>query len=271
MFNKFNEYINEILLNAVESSIDKDEKRIREVYHCNEFYHRYLETLMDKINENKKIDELKLIVTKQRQNTFLVTGILKDVMKFFTDFKIDEAFMEEPKDFRIFAPQYMLLELSDDIHYMGRGEMWPKQDFNVPSTHDIDNKSGVRSTVFGKWFSFYEDDAKGLKVKGVKPSDLNKNFKKLKKESSIDDDTIFSVEFSVNCEQWHNQIFDEMSEYSNVEWRDDVNSEHDDFDYSVALKPVKNPESKEMTDAEIKKAINEINRKEKTFKENKVK
>ena len=36
------EYINEILLNATESSIDKDEKRIREVYHCNEFYNRYI-------------------------------------------------------------------------------------------------------------------------------------------------------------------------------------------------------------------------------------
>lgn len=270
MLNKFNEYINEIILSTVENS-DNDEKRIREVYHCNEFYHRYLETLMDKINDTKKIDDLKLLITKQRHNTFLVTGFLKDVMKFFTDFKIDEAFMEKPLDFRIYAPQYMILDTVDDIHYMGRGEMWPKQDFDVPSTHDIDNKKGVRTTIFGRWFSFYEDDKKGLKVKGVKPSDLNKNFKKLKKETSIDDNTIFSVEFSVNCEQWNNQIFDEMSEYSDVEWRDDVNSNHDDFDYNVALKPIKTTETKEMTDAEIKKAINDLSIKEITFKENRIK
>lgn len=271
MLKKFNEYINTIILESVENSIDQDEKRIREVYHCNEFFNRYLVPLTEKINSSKKNFDLELIVTKQRQNVFLVTGAVVDVMKFFNDFKIDEAFMEKPEDFRIFAPQYLLLEIADDIHYMGRGEMWPKQDYNIPSTHDIDNKLGVRSTIFGKWFSFYEDDAKGFKLKGVKPKDLNKNFRKMKKEQAIDDNTIVSVEFAVNCEQWSNQIFDEMSENSDIEYREDVNMDHDDFDYTVALKPVNNPESKELTDAEIKKAINDIKRTKRTFKDNKIK
>ena len=151
MLKNFNKLVKSVIFESIEN--DDDEKRIREVYHCNEFFHRYIEPLVDSINE--KDDGINLIVTKQRQNVFLVTGIFNDVSKFFNEFKIDEGFMENPQDFRIFSPQYMLLDYADDIHYMGRGEMWPKQDFDVPGTHDVDNSKNVRSTVYGKWFSFY--------------------------------------------------------------------------------------------------------------------
>ena len=262
MLKNFNKLVKSVIFESIEN--DDDEKRIREVYHCNEFFHRYIEPLVDSINE--KDDGSKLIVAKQRQNVFLVTGIFNDVSKFFNEFKIDEGFMENPQDFRIFSPQYMLLDYADDIHYMGRGEMWPKQDFDVPGTHDVDNSKNVRSTVYGRWFSFYEDDSKGYKLKGIKPKDLLKNLKKMKKELPIDEVTIISIEFSVNCEQWKNQIFDEMSEYSDVEYRDDVNRNDDDFDYSLAALP---KHSKEDED-EAKKSLKDIKRTSKKFKENKI-
>lgn len=257
MLKNFNNLIKNIIFESsnLDEINDNDEKRIREVYNCNEFYYRYL--------ANKNSENLK--ITKQRQNTFLVTGYVKDVMKFFNEFEIDDAFMEKPEDFRIFSPQYLILGVSDDIHYMGRGEMWPKQDYNIPGTHDIDNSEGVRSTIYGRWFNFYEDDSKGLKLKGVKPKDLNKNFKKLKKESTIGDETIVSVEFSVNCEQWHCQIFDEMSEYSDVEYRDDVNRNEDDFDYSIAALPKHSAEAEN----EAKAALKDVKRTTKKYKENK--
>lgn len=258
MLKNFNRLINSIIFESVE---DKDEKRIREVYNCNEFYHRYLETLMDKINlENENSSNL--VVTKQRQNVFLITGFLKDVSKFFKELKVDEAFLEKPEEFKIYSPQWIVLDTAEDIYIMGRNEMWPRQDFNVPSTHDIDNSKNVRSTIFGKWFSFYKDDGKGLKIKGVKPSDLIKNFNKLKKESSINDETIISVEFSVNCEQWANQIFDEMSEDSDIEWRDDVNRNDEDFDYSLASLPKHSKDAEN----EAKKSLKDVKRTIKKYK-----
>ena len=97
MLKNLNGFIKNIIMEQVTE--DKDEKYIKLVYHCNEFYNRYLSDLA--------ID-CEIGITKQRNNVFLAVGSFKNIIKFFDSLKVDEMFMEEPKDFSILAPIYCL-------------------------------------------------------------------------------------------------------------------------------------------------------------------
>jgi len=258
MLRNFNKLLKSIILEQVTE--DKDEKFIKLVYHCNEFYNRYLVDLADSCHVG---------ITKQRNNVFLVIGTFKDVIKYFNELKVDNMFMEDPSKFTICAPMYCFNDPNYE-HLMQRGELYvPTSNDNVLTTHDIDNN--VRSTVYGRWFDFYENEEKGLKLLKLYPNKFKKYIKDVQKKYDLTDDNVIYIEFSVNCEDWKNNIFEDMAEYRTAEDINDFGATNggdkrnidDDFDYSQAVMPKQQDES-------YKESLKDIKRTKKTYKENKI-
>ena len=255
MLKNFNNLIKNIIIESAETP--DDEQRIKNVYHCNEFYNRFLYQLA--IDHN-------ILLTKQRNNVFLVGGLFKDIIKFFDGLKVDKDFMDNPNEFEI----YELLYTFDDEQYrhvMNRDEQYPDgQGYeNVQTTHDDDNL--VRRVIHGRWNEFFENEKKGQKLLNVQPSKFKKYIKQIQKKFDLTNDDKIFIEFNVNCEQWKNNIFD--AEYRS---EDDINdfvsndkrNIDDDFDYSQCVVPKNNDDSH-------RKALKDIKKTEKTFKENKIK
>ena len=249
MLKNFNNLIKNIIIESAETP--DDEQRI------NEFYNRFLYQLA--IDHN-------VLLTKQRNNVFLVGGLFKDIIKFFDGLKVDKDFMDNPNEFEI----YELLYTFDDEQYrhiMNRDEQYPDgQGYeNVQTTHDDDNL--VRRVIHGRWNEFFENEKKGQKLLNVQPSKFKKYIKQIQKKFDLTNDDKIFIEFNVNCEQWKNNIFD--AEYRS---EDDINdfvsndkrNIDDDFDYSQCVVQKNNDDSH-------RKALKDIKKTEKTFKENKIK
>lgn len=256
MLKNFNNLIKNIIIESAETT--DDEQRIKNVYHCNEFYNRFLYQLAIEHN---------VLLTKQRNNVFLVGGLFKDIIKFFDGLKVDKDFMDNPNEFEI----YELLYTFDDEQYrhiMNRDEQYPNgQGYeNVQTTHDDDNI--VRRVIQGRWFEFFENEEKGQKLLNVVPNKFKKYIKQIQKKFNLTNDDKIFIEFTVNCEQWKNNIFD--AEYRS---EDDINdfvsndkrNIDDDFDYTQAVKLSKD------NDDSYRKALKDIKKTEKTYKENKIK
>lgn len=252
MLKNLNGFIKNIIMEQVTE--DKDEKYIKLVYHCNEFYNRYLSDLA--------ID-CEIGITKQRNNVFLAVGSFKNIIKFFDGLKVDEMFMEEPKDFSILAPIYCFNETNYE-HLMQRGEKFSSTTKDgVLTTHDVDND--VRNIVYGRWFDFYQNERKNQKLQKIQPSKFKKYIKDVQKKYDMSDDNVIYVEFSVNCEDWKNNIFEDMTEYRDEDQINEINSnKDDDFDYSLAVAP-------KVDDKESKKALKNVKVSKKTYKDNKIK
>lgn len=258
MLKNFNSLLKNVILEQVTE--DKDEKYIKLVYHCNEFYNKYLVDLAEKYN---------IGITKQRNNVFLAAGTFKNIISYFNELKVDDMFMEDPKEFQICAPMYCFNDENYE-HQMQRGEFYAPTTVNgTLTTHDVDNK--VRTTIYGRWFDFYENEKKNLKLLKVYPNKFKKYIKDVQKKFGMTDDNIIYIEFSVNCEDWKNNIFEDMAEFRT---EDDINSFvsndndkrniDDDFDYSQTVVPKVNDDSH-------RKVLKNIKRTEKTYKENKKK
>ena len=259
MLKNFNNLLKNIILEQVTE--DNDDKYIKLVYHCNEFYNRYLADLAEDHN---------IGITKQRNNVFLAIGTFKDIISYFDHLKVDNMFMEKPEEFQICAPMYSFNDPEYE-HRMQRGELYPQtSNQGVITTHDVDNK--VRSTIFGKWFDFYENEKKGIKLLKLYPKKFKKYIKEIQKKYDCKDEDIIYIEFSVNCEDWKNNIFEDMAEFRT---EDDINSFvsndndkrniDDDFDYTQkCVVPKSNDDSH-------RKALKDIKKTEKTYKENKIK
>ena len=257
MLKNFNALIKNIITEAAEN--EDDEQRIKNVYHCNEFYNRFLWQL--------SLDD-KVLLTRQRNNVFLVGGLFKDVIKFFNDLKVDKDFMDEPKDFEIYQPMYTF---GDTQHNMNRDEQYPSSKGLTPNsitTHDDDNL--VRRVIEGIWKEFNENVKKGTKLLKVQPNKLKKYIKEVQKEYDLTNDDQIFIEFTVNCEQWKNNIFD--AEYKSEDdindfgaaSGDDKRNIDEDFDYSQCVMPKNNDDSH-------RAALKDIKKTEKTYKENKLK
>lgn len=258
MLKNLNNLIKTIVLEQVTE--DKDEKYIKFVYHCNEFYNRYLVDLAEKNN---------VAVSKQRNNVFLAIGSFDNIIKYFSTLKVDELFMEDPSKFTIISPIYCF---NDDqyAHNMQRGELFPSTTYdNAVTTHDVDNK--VRSIVYGKWMDFYQNEKRGQKLLTIEPSKFKKYIKEVQKKFELNDDDIIYIEFSVNCEDWKNNIFEDMVEYYtedeiNERMVDDNRNLDDRFNYSDYIK------SKDMNvESGNTDALKSVKRTRKTYKENKIK
>lgn len=221
MNSKLNRFIKSLILEY--STDENDKKRIREMYHTNEFYLKFISTLAEECN---------VVATKQRENCFLVTGLLKNVEQFFNKLKVDSDFMDNPSDFKIYSPMF---SYGETIHNLKYDEDYPvyEQPGVATQTHQIDNI--VRHTVYGKWYNFF-DETMNKKIKAIKPNEITKYFKTMfpKATKKFNENTDIFVEFQVNCENWKNQIFDEMSEYAKTpdEMNDFHNEDPIDFDYS---------------------------------------
>lgn len=249
MLKKFDSLIKKILCESAGN--DDDEKKIREAYHTNEFYYRFLDPVAE---------ETHVLVTKNRNNTFLIYGSLKAIEDFFKALKVDETFMENPSEFKIYSPMF---SYGENAHYLKMDEDYPTVDKigEAPYTHAIDNQ--VRNTVHGRWYSLVDEDKAGQKIKGVKPSEVSKYFKSIfpKADKNFNNETEIYFEFQVNCEDWKNQIYDEMSEYAKEpdEMNEYHNEDPDDFDYTQLN--VKNVND----DAIVKNALKEIKRTDKDY------
>lgn len=257
MLKNLNSFIKNIILEQVTE--DKDEKYIKLVYHCNEFYNRYLVDLAEKCE---------IGVTKQRNNVFLAIGTFKNITKYFNELKVDEMFMEDPSQFAICAPMYCFNDKSFE-HKMQRGEGYqpPIVKDGVVTTHEVDND--FRSIIYGRWFDFFENEKKNEKLLKIEPSKFKKYIKNIQKKNKLSDDDIIYIEFSVNCEDWKNNIFEDMVEYRseeeiNEKMIDDSRNLDDDFDYSLAVMPKNDSE-------DHRKALKDIKVSKKTYKENKLK
>lgn len=243
MLKNLNSLIKNVILEQVTD--DKDEKYIKLIYHCNEFYNKYLVDLADECN---------IGVTKQRNNVFLTYGTVANLIKYFDKLKVDEMFMEDPKEFSILAPMY---SFGDDTHLMQRGEAFPiTGSEQVPTTHDVDNK--VRSIVYGRWNDFYQNEKNGQKLLKVQPSKFKKYIKDVQKLFKLDEDSYMFIEFSVNCEDWKNNIFEDMAEFrTEDEINDNIcNKEDSKFDYPQCNVPKSNDDSHRaaLKDIKIKKS-----------------
>ena len=257
MLKNFNNYIKNIILEQVTE--DKDEKYIKLVYHCNEFYVRYLSPLADEYNVS---------ITKQRNNVFLAFGTFENIIKAFNNLKVDEMFMEKPADFVIVAPMYCFNDAEYE-HKMQRGELYAPAFISAgvptPTTHDVDNVA--RNVVFGRWFDFYQNEKKGQKLLTITPSKFKKYIKEVQKKYDLTDNDNIFIEFSVNCEDWKNNIFEDMAEYRTEDEINEINSNKEkeiDFDYDLAKMPKENNE-------DHRKALKDIKVTKKTYKENKIK
>lgn len=260
MLNNFNNLIKSILLEQVEEDKDEEKEKIMASYNTNEFYTRVLEPITDGLN---------VVLTKQRNNTYLVYGPVGDLIKFFNGIKVDKEFMDDPKEFKIYSPIFTYGD------YMGKlklDQFYPITNFEktgVPFTHELENIDG--NVLEGKWYSIFENDVPdGKFIKGVAPSDMEKKvFKKMfpKGDKSFTENFVMYVEFQVNTEGLKNLIWDEMTEYAKDpdEMNDLHNSDPDDFDYTQLN--VKN----ENDEATVKAALKDIKRSSKEFKENKIK
>lgn len=214
----------------------------------NEFFSKYVK---------KAAEDKNVIVSIQRENTFLVQGLLNDIEKFFSAFKVDKDFMEKPDDFVVYSPIFTYGEIK---HHMKYDEDYPigLYGFGPETSHIVDN--AARDVVEGRWYSLFEEGEN--KVKSIKPSEITKYLRALfpKWTKEMEDDVLIFVEFTVDVKGYANTIYDKMSEYSNIENREDANKREDkddeeDFDYTVPL--VKPPNDDDI----VKAALKDVDRK----------
>ena len=260
MLKNFNSLLKNIVLEQVTD--DKDDKFVKLIYHCNEFYNRYLADLAE---------DYHIGITKQRNNIFIAIGTFKDIISYFDHLKVDDMFMEKPEEFQICAPMYCFNDPEYE-HSLQRGELYPQtSNQGVITTHDVDNK--VRTTIYGKWFDFYENEKKGIKLLKLYPKKFKKYIKEVQKKYKCKDDDIIYIEFSVNCEDWKNNIFEDMAEFRTADDINDLGAGNgddkrnidDDFDYTQKCVV---PKAK---DDSHRAALKDIKRTEKSYKENKIK
>ena len=91
MLKQFDRFLYSII--TEQSDNEETAKKKLELFTTNEFFYKYI---------NKAAEESNVLATKQRENTFLIYGALKDVEAFFTSFEVDSDFMENPSDFAIY-------------------------------------------------------------------------------------------------------------------------------------------------------------------------
>lgn len=251
MLKQFNTFVHKLISEA--ATEESDEKIIKDTYHCNEFYAKFLQNLGE---------ECSVVVTKQRQNCFLVYGVLKNVKDFFTKLKVDKTFMDNPEDFRIYTPMF---SYGETAHNLKLDEDYPiyKQAGIPTQTHEVDNI--VRQTVFGKWYPLFDEKKPCQKIKGLKPSEITKYFKQTfpKATKDFNEEVEIYVEFQVNCEDWNNLIYDAMTEYAKDpdEMNDAHNEDPDDFDYTSL-----NVKDKQDDEKEAKKTLKDVKTKKEDIK-----
>ena len=248
MLKQFDKFIYNYISESSEN--EDDTKKKIEVFTTNEFFFRFVKPIAE---------ETGVLVTKQRENTFLVYGALKDVKNFFTKLKVDDTFMEKPSEFTIYSPMFTY---GDQVHNLKRDEDYPiYHDANHPTqTHEIDNLA--RDVIEGRWYSLIDDEST-KKIKGIKPVDITRYFKEFypKADKKFNEETTIYVEFQVNCDRRANQVYDEMSEYARNpdEMNDHTNEDPDDFDYTQLN--VKN----ENDETIVKDALKDVTKSEKDF------
>jgi len=206
-----------------QSDGDDDAKKKVESFTTNEFFFKFIQGFAE---------ECGVLATKQRENTFLVYGKLKDIKTFFSKFKVDSTFMENPAEFKIYSPMFTY---GDEKHFLKLDEDYPIfHGAETPTlTHEVDNIT--RDTVTGRWYPMFDDEI-SKKVKSMKPAEITKYFKSFfpKADKKFNEETEVYVEFQVNCDRRANQVWDEMSEYAKEpdEMNELHNADPEDFDYT---------------------------------------
>lgn len=248
MLKRFDRFLYNVI--SEQSENEDDAKKKAELFTTNEFFFKYVQPVAEESN---------VFATRQRENAFLVCGALKDIKTFFSKFKVDSIFMENPADFRIYSPLFTYGEV---IHNLKFDEEYPiYNDGSRPTqTHELDNIAG--NVVEGRWYSLFDEDS-AKRIKGLKPADVSKYFKDFypKANKKFNEDTTIYVEFQVNCSRRANQVYDEMSEYAKNpdEMNDAHNQEPDDFDYTQLN--IKN----ENDEATVKAALKDVKRSDKNL------
>lgn len=221
MLNKFNNLVKNLLFEQADNT--ESEKRIKNTYNTNEFYLKILKP---------HSQDLEIFLTKQRNNTFLVIGPLPQLVKFFNTLKVDETFMDNPKEFKIYSP---CISFGDRMVKLKLDQFFPIQHdiiYGVPTTHELENSTG--NVLEGQWFELHGEDDKP--VKSIKPSELEKKFFNkvfFRSDKKYMNEIPLYFEFQVNTEDWNNQVWGEMSEWAKDpdEMNDLHNSDFEEFDY----------------------------------------
>ena len=219
--NKFNEIYQKIIFESTE--VENIKNNIQDMILANnQFYNNYLSNLSLKSD---------VIVTKARFDTFRVFGVMKNIIKFFNDFKVNNNYFntevagsindiydvmnsadkDRPRDFTLYAPLVSIVDNSFFYHQMndpGNEKYFTAGNY-IPTREDLINI--LHREALGRWNTLKTtkiNDNLEYDIKEIQPAFLAKILKE-----NYDENAIGIVEFKINSNHMPNYVWEQDSFY----------------------------------------------------------
>lgn len=218
---KFNKIYQQIIFESSQADLIKDEIQDM-VLTNNQFYNNYLSNLSIKSG---------VVVVKARFDTFRVYGVMKNIIKFFKDFKVTNNYFsnqvagvvndiydpmgssdkDKPADFVIYAPLVSVVDNSFFYHQMndpGNEKYFTVGNY-IPTREDLINI--LHREAISRWNTVKvvrKEDNLEYDVKEAKPAEFAKVL-----EDVYDPNVIGIVEFKINSSHLPNYVWEQDSFY----------------------------------------------------------
>jgi hypothetical protein len=204
MLSKLNDLYNSLVYESAEDIW------IRKINSDTEFFETYLQPL------NTKYYPEEFYSCKTRLNTFCLCGIFKAVIEILEKFSVGTDFWDDEIMGKPFALYNPMVTFGEIIHIMNFDEGIPVGTAEKNSLYAAENE--FRFQQEGRWHIPKQLDSEkefGFKVnaKSCTPKELVKMLDSLREEFGYDEGKAIAVEFSINCNNLSNQIWDEETTF----------------------------------------------------------